>query len=102
LNPPEVVPEHFDTHRLNEILTSSIPDHTPDRTPGNIFSRPFTIQDMEKIKVRIKKHEAKSATGVDRIAYLKILEIPNDILVKLFQRVTNPDSYRLIGLECCL
>ncbi|KAJ7106409.1 hypothetical protein C8R43DRAFT_823907, partial [Mycena crocata] len=63
LNPPQVIPEHFDidARRLNEILSSAIPQRTPDRTPNKIFSRPFTIQDMENIKVRIKRHEAKSA-----------------------------------------
>ncbi|KAJ7899347.1 hypothetical protein B0H13DRAFT_1450971, partial [Mycena leptocephala] len=63
LNPPDVVPEHFDIDAriLNELLSSSIPRSTPDRTPGKIFSRPFNIRDIENIKVRIKQKEAKSA-----------------------------------------
>ncbi|KAJ7127581.1 hypothetical protein C8R43DRAFT_1027708 [Mycena crocata] len=84
LNPPDVLPEHFDVeqHQWNAFMAGEIPDSTQDRTPGKIFSRPFTIEDVEKIKARIKKHDAKSATGVDRTTYLKILEIPNDVLVK--------------------
>ncbi|KAJ7147960.1 hypothetical protein C8R46DRAFT_838164, partial [Mycena filopes] len=63
LNPPEVLPDHFnvEVHEWNTFMVDNIPESTPDRTPGKIFSRPFTIEDVEKIKVRIRKHEAKSA-----------------------------------------
>ncbi|KAJ7490164.1 hypothetical protein B0H11DRAFT_1696090, partial [Mycena galericulata] len=63
LNPPEVMPAHFvvEQHQWNTFMVGNIPETTTDRTPGKIFSRPFTIHDMEKIKARIRKHDAKSA-----------------------------------------
>ncbi|KAF8146361.1 hypothetical protein K438DRAFT_2093962, partial [Mycena galopus ATCC 62051] len=99
LNPPDVLPEHFniEQHEWNSFMTGKISETMFDCTPNLSFTQPFTIADIKGIKVRIRKHEAKSATGIDRVTYLAILRIFNNVLC-----VTNPDGYRLIGLECCL
>ncbi|KAF8210726.1 hypothetical protein K438DRAFT_1430448, partial [Mycena galopus ATCC 62051] len=63
LNPPNVLPEHFNVeqHEWNSFMAGKIPETTFDRIPNLSFTRPFTIADIEKIKVRLRKHEAKSA-----------------------------------------
>ncbi|KAF7359946.1 Ribonuclease H1 [Mycena venus] len=87
LNPPEIVPEEFDRdeRERHRWLSDMLPDSTPDTSPHKTFSRPFTIADIEDVKLHIRKHNIKSASGTDRVSYRKILQIPNDILVQLFQ-----------------
>lgn len=88
LNPPEIVPEEFDReerdrHRCQ--LSDMLPAETPDTSPRMTFSRPFTISDIEEVRLHIRRHNIKSASGIDRVSCRKILQIPNDILVQLFQ-----------------
>ncbi|KAK7042220.1 ribonuclease H1 [Favolaschia claudopus] len=87
LNPPQIVPEEFDKdeRERHQNLCDMLPSSTPDTTPHRTFSRPFTIEDIEEVKLHIRKHNIRSAPGIDRVSYRKILQIPNDILVELFQ-----------------
>ncbi|KAJ7167375.1 hypothetical protein C8R43DRAFT_877688, partial [Mycena crocata] len=87
LNPPEMLPPEFnrDERERHKHLADLLPARTVDTTPNQTFSRPFTIEDIEEVKCHIRKHNIKSAPGMDRVSYRKILEIPNDILVQLFQ-----------------
>jgi hypothetical protein len=87
LNPPEIVPEEFDRDERDRHrwLSDMLPASTPDTSPRQTFSRPFVIADIEQVKLHIRKHNIKSASGMDRVSYSKILRIPNDILVQLFQ-----------------
>lgn len=129
LNPAKVMPAHFDADlkHLRDLMSDAIPTLTRDKTRELFFSRPFDIADMEKIKRKLGERSSKSARGIDAISYKKIVSIPNEALVKLFNFcITNrdapqdwfttlligilklgkldvdPESYRLIGLECCL
>jgi hypothetical protein len=79
------------------------------------------------MKRKLRDRSSKSARGVDRTSYQKIASIPNEALIRLFNfciartdapenwlttilvgilkmgiSASDPDSYRLIGLECCL
>ncbi|KAF7360729.1 Reverse transcriptase domain-containing protein [Mycena venus] len=79
------------------------------------------------MKRKLCKKSFRSAHGIDAVSYSKILTIPNDALVELFntsldkcdasqrwlvtiligilkqgRAVDDSESYRLVGLECCL
>jgi hypothetical protein len=88
LNPHLEMPQLFDAerHHYNAHFLSALPDHTIDYTPQHFFSTPFTAEEVEWAKVKIKKHRANSACGLDGVAYNKISEIPNVILVNLFNK----------------
>jgi ribonuclease HI len=122
--------EHFDNDHLAQMATlaRAIPARTTDRTGDSaIFSRPFTVQDIERLKAHIKRHRAGSARGADDVAYTEILQIPNDELCALFnacvkhggvpgvwlttliigilkprKAADNPEHYRLIAFQSCL
>ncbi|KAF7374452.1 Reverse transcriptase domain-containing protein [Mycena sanguinolenta] len=129
LNPPEHIPDHFDAdlHEIMEGLANTIPSRTLDRTPQRFFSRRITIEDIISVKRKLRVKSFRSAKGVDEVSYSKIPTIPNSVLVELFQRciddcdapqkwlvtilvgllmqgrdVHDPESYRIVGLECCL
>ncbi|KAJ7512650.1 hypothetical protein B0H11DRAFT_1653620, partial [Mycena galericulata] len=63
LNPPEVLPEDFnlDERERHQRLADILPPRTSDTTPQRSFSRPFTIRDIEEVKLHIRKHNLKSA-----------------------------------------
>ncbi|KAJ6630570.1 hypothetical protein B0H10DRAFT_1728495, partial [Mycena sp. CBHHK59/15] len=63
LNPPEIVPEEFDLdeRERHQNLCDMLPASTPDTSPQQTFSRPFTITDIEDVKRHIWKHNIKSA-----------------------------------------
>ncbi|KAJ6481962.1 hypothetical protein C8R45DRAFT_1151220 [Mycena sanguinolenta] len=129
LNPPHTLPDCFDAD-LDDIvrsLNASIPRVTTDRTSEKFFTRRITIKDIQEIKRKLQRKSFRSAVGIDEISYTKIITIPNDALVTLFhaclddldapqkwlvtllvgilkegRAVDDPESYRLVGLECCL
>ncbi|KAF7342021.1 RNA-directed DNA polymerase from mobile element jockey [Mycena venus] len=129
LNPPAVMPSHFDADlkRLRDLMSAAIPSETPDHTDEGFFSRPFELPDIEKMKRKLRSRSSKSARGIDQCSYKKIQSIPDEALLKLFNYCVkegtgpqdwfttilvgllklgkpgdDPDSYRLVGLECCL
>ncbi|KAJ7034593.1 hypothetical protein C8F04DRAFT_882596, partial [Mycena alexandri] len=63
LNPPEFLPDEFDVdeRERHQSLMDILPSRTADTSPRRTFSRPFSIKDMEKVKVHIRKHNLKSA-----------------------------------------
>ncbi|KAJ7876022.1 hypothetical protein B0H13DRAFT_1578463, partial [Mycena leptocephala] len=63
LNPPEMLPEEFDLdeRERHQHLVDMLPAQTSDMTPNRTFSRPFTIKDIEEVKVHIRRHNLKSA-----------------------------------------
>ncbi|KAJ7168127.1 hypothetical protein C8R43DRAFT_861291, partial [Mycena crocata] len=63
LNPPEELPPEFDREERerHQRLANAIPSWTSDTTPQKTFSRPFTITDIEEVKLHIRKHNIKSA-----------------------------------------
>lgn len=126
LDPPDEIPDHFDADLRETItgLADTIPLRTQDRTPQGFVSRRITVDNIKRIKVKLRKKSFRGAQGIDAVSYF---EIPNDVLVDLFhacidkcdaqqqwlvtilisilkqgRAVDNPESYRLEGLECCL
>ncbi|KAF7357586.1 Reverse transcriptase domain-containing protein [Mycena sanguinolenta] len=129
LNPPELLPECFDAdlHDIVRSLNATIPRVTIDRTAGKFFTRRITIKDIQEVKRKLQKKSFRSAVGIDEVSYSQIMTIPNEALVTLFhaciddldapqkwlvtllvgilkegRAVDDPESYRLVGLECCL
>ncbi|KAF7337608.1 RNA-directed DNA polymerase from mobile element jockey [Mycena sanguinolenta] len=129
LNPPAVIPAHFDAelHKTLALMSATIPACTIDSTPEGFFSRQVTDEDIVRLKNRLREKGTRSAYGIDLIIYSRIMKIPNDALrdlihtyedlrsapqqwlvtiligvLKAGKAVDDPESYRLIGLECCL
>jgi hypothetical protein len=129
LNPPPELPDSFDAnlHDMVTSLNATIPRRTSDRTDEKFFSRLITIEDIQGVKRKLQKKSFRSAVGIDEVSYAKIMTIPNEALVTLYhtciddldapqkwlvtllvgilkvgRAVDDPESYRLVGLECCL
>jgi Reverse transcriptase (RNA-dependent DNA polymerase) len=129
MNPPTHFPSSFNRveWELNQTSADAIPPTTIDRTEGLYFSRSFSLEEIEQVKIHIKKHSSNSAKGNDNVSYTEIGSIPNDELQKLFQSCMDnldcpnawlitiiigvlkrgklahdPESYRLIAKESCL
>jgi hypothetical protein len=108
-------------------LNATIPKRTTDRTPQGFFSRRITVKDIQRIKKKLRKKSLRRANGIDKITYAKIMTIPNEALVQLYhacidnvdapqhwlvilligilkqgRAVDDPESYRLVGMECGL
>ncbi|KAJ6551324.1 hypothetical protein B0H19DRAFT_950219 [Mycena capillaripes] len=98
LNPPAEIPDSFDgnLHEIATALNDTIPGRTQDRTPQRFFSRKITVADIQQIKKKLRKKTSRRSSGIDEVTYAKIMTIPNEALVKLFQ------TYRLVGMECGL
>ncbi|KAJ7436784.1 hypothetical protein B0H11DRAFT_1654349, partial [Mycena galericulata] len=86
LNPPTVMPDHFDADLkcLRDLLSDAIPNCTTDNSPQQFFARPFLISDIERMKRKLRNRSSKSARGIDKVSYKKIASIPNEVLLKLF------------------
>ncbi|KAJ6554688.1 hypothetical protein B0H19DRAFT_886605, partial [Mycena capillaripes] len=78
-------------------LNSAILRRTHDRTPQGFLSRKICVKDMQRIKKKRRKKTNRTSWGIDDITYAKIMTIPNEVLM-----VDDPESYRLVGMECCL
>jgi ribonuclease HI/exonuclease III len=121
--------DEYETEHLRRIagLANAIPLRTFDRTAEQIFSRPFTEEDMQELKAHIKEHRAASARGADDVGYTDVLTVPNDALCELFNScarhaaspgawlttliigllkpgkpASDPEGYRLIAFESCV
>ncbi|KAJ7433879.1 hypothetical protein B0H11DRAFT_1694619, partial [Mycena galericulata] len=82
-------------------MSDSIPPSTTDRIPEHFFSRLFEISDIERMKRKLRDRSLNSTHGVDYVSYHKIATFLVGIL-KLGKPGDDPDSYRLVPLECCL
>ena len=129
LNPSPELPWDVDRNvtQLRDILSGLIPQVTMDHTPQRFFSRPFLLDEVESAKRHLARRNTKGSPGLDGVSYQTVLDIPNDILLRLFNSciqsldaphswlttvlvgvlkqgkpATSPQSYRLVGLECCL
>ena len=129
LNPSTHFPSTVDgaVRELREVLSGSIPLATLDHTPQGFFSRSFCLDEIEGAKRHLAQRHTKGSPGVDSVSYQTVLDIPSDILLQLFNScissldapqswlttvlvgvlklgkpATSPESYRLVGLECCL
>ncbi|KAG6826599.1 hypothetical protein H0H92_015203, partial [Tricholoma furcatifolium] len=129
LNPPVVPPSHFDlgVRSRYAALSGLIPSRTVDHSSGLFFSSPVTEDEIAAAKRKLRDRSSKSARGIDDVSYRTIASIPNDCLAQLFndcvtgldalqdwlttvlvgvlktgKPATDPESYRLIGLESCL
>ncbi|EJD47308.1 hypothetical protein AURDEDRAFT_62337, partial [Auricularia subglabra TFB-10046 SS5] len=102
MNTPLVLPPEFDAARLERAReeAASLPECSVDITEERHFSRRFTLEDIARVKARLRSHKLGRSTGVDRKGYKEILLIPNDVLLELFNACL--EAYRTIGLECCL
>ena len=108
-------------------MSSTIPSLTIDQTPQQFFSQPFALVDIEWAKDHLVHRHTKASPGLDRVSYQTVVDIPNEALLTLFngcvtsldapqdwfttilvgvlrqgKPATSLDSYRLVGLECCL
>lgn len=129
MNMPVVPPAEFaeeDLQRMRD-LAAEIPECTIDATEGRHFSRRFTVKEVAALKAKIRTAALGSSRGIDNKSYKQLLDIPNDVLCELFnaclevrnvpkmwlttvltailKRKLDPslaESYRTIGLECCL
>ncbi|KAJ6458245.1 hypothetical protein C8R45DRAFT_762220, partial [Mycena sanguinolenta] len=63
LNPPAVLTPQFDSakHRINQVLSTLLPEKTEDSTPEGFFSRKWTEDDMGRLKDHIRNHSLDSA-----------------------------------------
>jgi exonuclease III len=129
MNPAVQPPLWFDRdiRRLRDRLSNAIPPITVDRTPQQFFTRPFLLDDIEWAKEHLARRHTKASPGLDKVSYQTVVDIPNEALLALFNAcihsldapqdwfttilvgvlkqgkpATSPDSYRLVGLECCL
>ncbi|TFY50289.1 hypothetical protein EVJ58_g11109, partial [Rhodofomes roseus] len=105
----------------------AVPDETVDVTEQGHFVRPWAMNEVEDAKAHIREHSLKSATGIDKVAYERVLRIPNEELLHLFQACVDsrdapttwltasligigkrgkdlgdPTNYRAVGLESCM
>ncbi len=104
-----------------------MPLRTTDSSRLRSFSRPLSIEEIRSAKAHIRRIGVATAVGIDGVNQQEILAIPDEELLKLFNHCldTNeiprvwltsllaaipkkdrdlalPDSYRVIGLQCCL
>lgn len=114
----------MDVRQLRDVLSGSIPPLTMDHTPQKFFSRPFHLDEVESAKRHLARRHTKASPGLDNVSYQKVLNIPNDTLLRLFNSCidsldapqswlttvlvgvlksgrpgSSPESYRLVGLE---
>ncbi|KAJ7187472.1 hypothetical protein GGX14DRAFT_334383, partial [Mycena pura] len=96
MNPILPMPETFDKERLdlNQSLNSAMPDRT---SPDLIFSTPFSEDEMGDAKDHLVQHPPTSSRGYDQKSYADVCDLENDALCDL----SDPNSYRTIGLESC-
>ncbi|KAJ7841425.1 hypothetical protein B0H13DRAFT_2365780 [Mycena leptocephala] len=121
--PPEF---NLDRKRVVEERVRNIPNPSGDPPSGNeTLNRRVTEEDIEWAKDHLRSHY-KTAVGLDRLHYQEILDIENDVLCKLINEclerndaplvwfttliaaipkkdkpLSDPNSYRTIGLESC-
>jgi hypothetical protein len=111
---------------LRNTMSGSISPFISDHSPQRFFSRPFSLEEMEGAKRHLSHRHTKGSPGLDRVSYQTVLDIPNEGLMTLFNAcvdsldapqlwlttvlvgilkigriATSPESYRLVGLECC-
>ncbi|KAI1795322.1 hypothetical protein LXA43DRAFT_854706, partial [Ganoderma leucocontextum] len=58
MNPPTQLPADFDhlQHMLHKLYAAALPQHTEDTTDGRFFSRPFTLDEVDAVKMHIRTH----------------------------------------------
>ncbi|KAJ7631780.1 hypothetical protein B0H17DRAFT_962177, partial [Mycena rosella] len=102
LNPPAVMPAHFDAdlHDIITLMSASIPPCTVDSTPQHCFLHPVMDEDIVRLKRKLREKGSRSASGIDLIAYSRIMKIPNAALWELFpaciDQVDAPQQHLLI------
>jgi hypothetical protein len=128
LNYPKVPPASFNSVQLafNARMAKELRP-PPDLSPRLSYTRDITIEEIEPMKRHIKAHGLDTAIGVDGFSYQDCLDIPNEKLLEFFlyylknqdmprfwlmslligilkkdKDATDPSSYRLIALECCM
>lgn len=119
---------HFDKLQMElaELMDKQIPNMTRDPSKGRHFSRPVTVQEVERLKAKLKEKSPRSAKGIDELSYHTLITIPSEKLVELFNSCIRkrdvptawlytiliailkarrpkdtPSSYRIIALESC-
>ncbi|KAJ7116279.1 hypothetical protein C8R43DRAFT_902438 [Mycena crocata] len=129
LNFPEVTPPSFNSEQLafNARMAKELKRPPPDTSPQQSYTREITIEEIEAMKRHIIAHGLDTAMGVDGFSYKDCLAIPNENLLEFFRYclknqdmprlwltslligilkqgkdATEPSSYRLIALECCM
>ncbi|KAF5383705.1 hypothetical protein D9615_003606 [Tricholomella constricta] len=129
INPPPVPSSTFDADVYAQALAfyRTIPATTIDRTPEGFFSSPLSLGELQWAKRKLERDNLHSACGADNVSYPTIARIPNMNLLSLLQlcidlrrapgpwlhtvligvlkrrcNPTNPNDYRLIGLESCM
>ncbi|CDO70999.1 hypothetical protein BN946_scf184844.g3 [Trametes cinnabarina] len=128
MNPPPLLPETFDglTHALNRLYSRSLPRRTTDYSAGQHFATPFSLEEIEDVKLHLRKHGSQSAVGADQVDYSAVINTPSEKLCELFNACiadcsapapwlvavlaaarkpgkdgSRPENYRTIGLESC-
>jgi hypothetical protein len=128
LNYPKVTPASLNSDQLAFHARMAKGLHPPpDSSPRQSYTRDITLDEIEEVKRHIKAHGLDTAMGVDGFSYEDCLAIPNEKLLEFFlyclrnqdmphfwltslligilkkdKDPTDPSSYRLIALECCM
>lgn len=129
LNYPAAAPASFNTDQLafNARMARDLADEPLDTSPRQSYTRDITLEEIEEMKAHIKEHGLDTAFGVDNFSYKDCLAVPNEKLLEFFlaclrnrdmprpwlislligilkkdKDATDPSSYRLIALECCM
>jgi hypothetical protein len=85
------------------------------------YTREISPEEIETMKRHIKAHGIDTAAGVDSFSYQYCMDIPNEKLLRFFrlskaprhasvlvdwdpqgQDATDPSSFRVLALECCV
>ena len=126
MNPAVHLGDH-DVRQYHDIFSGAIPTITFDHTLQQFFSQPFGMDDIGWAKDHLLHQHTKVSPGLDKLSYQTVVEILNEALLALFNGcIDNLDapqiwfttvlvrvlklgkpamslnSYRLVGLECCL
>jgi hypothetical protein len=127
MNAPEPPPPSFNIRLMQaaEERAKAIPVPSVDRSPDQTFSGRIVAKDLEWAKEHLKSH-SRTAAGLDRQHYDRILGIDNEVLCRVINEcinrndapsvwlttliaaipkkdkpLTDAKSYRTVGLESC-
>lgn len=122
------LPSHCDPlqRELMDLEAQAIPEKTVDLSCSQCFARTITEEEVDKVKIKIKSKSARSAMGLDDLAYKALSGISSPLLVTILNKAvaersiptewlrtilvallkkrkdpSNTASYRMVALESC-
>lgn len=122
------LPPHCDPlqRELIDLEAQAIPEKTVDVSCSRCFSRAITEVEVDDVKLKLRTKSARSAKGLDDLAYRALSGVSTPLLVKILNKAisertiptewlrtilvallkkdkdaNNPASYRMVALESC-